>query len=118
MVEVIIPPRIGAAIGFITSEPMPDSHRIGARLRTTAVTVISLGRSRWTAPSMVAFSRSSSLSGRPDLEPMFQGFVQIDDHHDAGFDGDSEQSDIADPDRNAEVVAESIHCSNKPPDMA
>ena len=33
MVEVTIPPTIGAAMGFITSEPMPDSHRIGARLR-------------------------------------------------------------------------------------
>src|SRR5579884_4440993 len=27
MVKVIIPPTMGAAIGFITSEPMPDSHR-------------------------------------------------------------------------------------------
>jgi hypothetical protein len=45
MVDVIIPPTIGAAIGFMTSDPMPDSHKIGARLRITAVTVISLGRS-------------------------------------------------------------------------
>ncbi|SRR5579883_1280859 len=34
MVDVIMPPTIGAAIGFITSEPMPDSHNIGARLKT------------------------------------------------------------------------------------
>ena len=54
MVEVIMPPTIGAAIGFITSEPIPDSQRIGIRLARTAVTVISLGRKRWTAPSMVA----------------------------------------------------------------
>ena len=38
IVEVIIPPTIGAAIGFITSEPMPVSHRMGARLAITAVT--------------------------------------------------------------------------------
>ena len=29
MVEVTMPPTIGAAIGFITSEPMPVSQRIG-----------------------------------------------------------------------------------------
>ena len=46
MVEVIMPPTIGAAIGFITSEPMPDSHKMGMRLARTAVTVISLGRRR------------------------------------------------------------------------
>ena len=45
MVEVIIPPTIGAAIGFITSEPIPDSHRMGAKLASTAITVISFGRS-------------------------------------------------------------------------
>ena len=31
MVEVIMPPTIGAAMGFITSEPMPVSHRIGIK---------------------------------------------------------------------------------------
>ncbi len=31
--------------------------------------------------------------------------MQIDDHHDSGLDRDSEQRDIADPDRNTEVVA-------------
>ena len=36
MVEVIIPPTMGAAIGFITSEPMPVSQRIGTRLASTA----------------------------------------------------------------------------------
>jgi len=41
MVEGIIPQTMGAAIGFITSEPIPDSHRIGARLAKTATTVIS-----------------------------------------------------------------------------
>jgi hypothetical protein len=32
IVEAIIPPTIGAAIGFITSEPIPLSNRIGMRL--------------------------------------------------------------------------------------
>jgi hypothetical protein len=35
------------------------------------------------------------------------GFVEIHDDHDASFDGDAEQSDIADPHGDAEVVAQS-----------
>jgi len=43
-VDVIMPPTIGAAIGFITSEPTPVSHRMGMRLASTTDTVISFGR--------------------------------------------------------------------------
>src|SRR6266436_3898999 len=66
IVEVIMPPTIGAAIGFITSEPMPDSHRIGTRLARTAQTVMSFGRKRWTAPSMAASSTSAFVNVLPD----------------------------------------------------
>jgi len=70
MVEVIMPPTMEAAMGFITSEPTPVSHRIGTRLANTAVTVISLGRSRRTAPSIAASSMLlNALQGRTlDLE--------------------------------------------------
>jgi hypothetical protein len=44
MVDVIMPPTIGAAIGFITSEPTLDYHKMGMRLARTAATVISLVR--------------------------------------------------------------------------
>ena len=54
IVDVIMPPTIGVAMGFITSEPMPVSHRMGTKLASTAVTVMSFGRSRSTAPSMAA----------------------------------------------------------------
>ena len=63
MVEVIMPPTIGAAIGFITSEPIPDSQRVGIRLARTAQTVMSFGRKRWTAPSTAAASTSPSVKG-------------------------------------------------------
>jgi hypothetical protein len=46
MVEVTIPATIGAAMGYMTSDPTPVSHRIGIKLANTAVTVISLGRRR------------------------------------------------------------------------
>src|SRR6202035_108152 len=65
MVEVTMPPTVGAAIGFITSLPIPDSQRMGTRLASTTHTVISLGRSRCTAPSMTAASTSSCRSGTP-----------------------------------------------------
>src|SRR6202011_51098 len=65
IVEVIMPPTIGAAIGFITSDPTPAAHSIGARLARTAATVISLGRRRWTAPSTAA----SSILARRRAEP-------------------------------------------------
>ena len=35
-----MPPTMGAAIGFMTTEPMPDSHRISTRLARAAHTVL------------------------------------------------------------------------------
>ena len=46
--------KIGAAIGFITSAPVPVDHMIGTRPSRATATVISLGRRRSTAPSKVA----------------------------------------------------------------
>ena len=43
----MIPPTMGAAIGFITSEPIPLSQRMGTRLARTAQTVIS-----WTSADL------------------------------------------------------------------
>lgn len=42
MVDVIMPPTMGAAIGFMTSEPMPVSRKIGTRLASTTATVMEL----------------------------------------------------------------------------
>ena len=54
IVDVTMPPTIGAAIGFMMSEPTPVLHKIGSRLSMIAATVIILGRTRSTAPSMMA----------------------------------------------------------------
>ena len=62
MVVVIIPPTMGAAMGFITSELTPVSHRMLIRLARTTQTVMSFGRNRWTAPSITAASISSCFS--------------------------------------------------------
>jgi hypothetical protein len=52
--EVIMPPTNGRSMGFITSESMPDAQRMGTRLANTAMTVMSLGRKRCTAPWITA----------------------------------------------------------------
>ena len=43
----------------ITSEPVPVPHMIGNRPARITATVIALGRTRSTAPSRIASSRSS-----------------------------------------------------------
>ena len=58
MKDVMIPPTIGAAIRFITSAPEPVDHMMGKSPIRIAITVIILGRTRCTAPSRTACSRS------------------------------------------------------------
>ena len=60
--EVNIPPTIGTAIGFMTSDPTPELHWMGSRLATVAATVMSFDRNRSTAPATVASWRASSDS--------------------------------------------------------
>jgi len=50
MKEVTSPPIIGAAIRFMASEPAPVAHIIGKSPMNAAITVIILGRTRFTAP--------------------------------------------------------------------
>ena len=53
-VEEIMPPTIGAAMRLITSLPVPVLYKMGSRPAMMATTVIILGRTRSTAPSMIA----------------------------------------------------------------
>ena len=55
-----MPPTIGAAMRCITSLPVPAPHMIGNRPARITATVIALGRTRSTAPSRIASSRSAS----------------------------------------------------------
>ena len=54
MVDEIIPPIIGTAIRCITSEPVPVLYIIGNSAAMMATTVIIFGRTRSTAPSLIA----------------------------------------------------------------
>ena len=58
IVDETIPPTIGAAMRFITWEPVPCPHKMGNRPAMMAMTVIILGRTRSTAPTMMASYRS------------------------------------------------------------
>ena len=65
IVDVIIPPMMGAAIGFMMSDPTPELHKIGSNPAMTTVTVINFGRRRSTDPSTVACSTSYAVMGPP-----------------------------------------------------
>ena len=53
-VDEIMPPIIGTAMRCMISEPVPVLHMIGSRPAMIATTVIIFGRTRSTAPSMMA----------------------------------------------------------------
>ena len=48
-----MPPIIGTAVRCVTSDPVPVLHRMGSSPAVMAMTVIILGRTRSTAPSMM-----------------------------------------------------------------
>jgi hypothetical protein len=60
-----MPPMMGAAMGFMMSDPTPMLHRIGSRPAITTLTVMSLGRNRSTEPAMVASKMSCSVISPP-----------------------------------------------------
>ena len=61
-----IPPTIGAAIRCMISAPVPLDHMMGKSPARITATVIALGRTRSTAPSMSA-SSSASAERMPSL---------------------------------------------------
>ena len=113
IVEVIMPPTMGAAIGRMTSEPVPVDQKIGTSESVAAATVISFGRRRRTEPSRVASRMSSRVTGAA-CESLVESLVEVDDHDDTRLDRDAVERDVADPDRDGEVVAEQP-LKNDPP---
>ena len=55
--ELMQPPTTGAASGFITSAPVRVLQKIGSRLAMVVATVMTFGRNRSRAPSLIASSR-------------------------------------------------------------
>jgi len=67
MNEVSRPPTMGAAIRFMTSEPVPVAHMMGTRPTNAVANVMNLGRRRLAAPIMMARSRSARVFMRPSF---------------------------------------------------
>ena len=116
-----MPPIIGTAMRCMTSEPVPVLHRIGTSPAMMATTVIIFGRTRSTAPSMIA-SLHVGAGERPTFShalgrDLGQRVVEIDQHHDAGFGGDARKRDEADRDGDGHIEASS-HISQTPPTSA
>src|SRR6267378_725915 len=111
-----MPPIMGTAIRCMISEPVPVLHMIGSRPAMMATTVIIFGRTRSTAPSMMASYRSRRVSARPSAARLAlilrQGMVEIDQHHHAGFGGDAGKRDEADDDGHRKIEAEPPHQPN------
>ena len=63
--ELTMPPSTGVANGFITSAPVEWLHMIGNKLATIVETVITLGRSRSSAPSLTASSSACRVKRPP-----------------------------------------------------
>ena len=61
------PPTMGAAMRFMTSAPVPVLHMMGSRPMKAAKTVMALGRTRFTAPWMMASTRSPVVFRRPSF---------------------------------------------------
>ena len=60
-----MPPIMGAAIRFMTSEPVPELHMIGSRPAMMAVAVMAMGRTRCEVPPSTASMTSAGLNARP-----------------------------------------------------
>ena len=90
-----MPPIIGTAMRCITSEPVPVLHMIGSKPAMMATTVIIFGRTRSTAPRMMAAFRSARVKGRcaaaHSALHLGEGVVEIDEHHDARLGRDARQ---------------------------
>jgi len=65
IVALTIPPTMGAAIRFITSEPVPWLHIMGMSPAIMATTVIILGLTLKAAPYSIASYRWSRLKFSP-----------------------------------------------------
>jgi hypothetical protein len=59
-----MPPTIGAAIRFHTSDPVPVAHMIGINPTNIVATVMNFWRRRFAAPSTIVAWRSASVRDR------------------------------------------------------
>lgn len=64
-VDDTMPPIIGAAMRCMTSDRAPVLHMTGNRPAMMAATVIIFGRTRSSAPSMIAPHKSALVKSRP-----------------------------------------------------
>ncbi len=99
-----MPPTIGSAMRRMTSEPRPSVKKIGSRPAMMVSTVISFGRTRITAPAMIAslqlFERSRRL--------LAHLLVDVEQHDDGRLDRNAAERDEADGNRDRQVVAREI----------
>ena len=92
-------------MGRMISEPTPLAQSMGARPMTTVPSVRSLGRSRCTAPFEDGLAQLREAHSLETARPR-QGLAQVDEHDDPGRGRHAEAGDVADPDRDRELLPE------------
>ena len=100
------PPTIGAAMRRSSSDPAPAPSIIGNKPAKTVSAVMSLGRKRSSAPSLIASSKSSTVCGAPSWRRPGPGLVQIQQHHHAGLRRKSSECNEADGRGYAHVITQ------------
>jgi hypothetical protein len=103
-----MPPAIGAAIRFQTSDPVPVAHMIGIRPTNIVATVMNFGRSRFAGPFHSRRLQIGECSQASFARRLLVREIEIQQHEDAGFGVYSEQRDQPDPYGEARVVAEQL----------
>ncbi len=113
MTEVITPPAMGAAIRFITSEPVPALHMMGSRPAMMTDAVMTFGRTRCTAPWSMALFRSPQRFHESLCLRICKGMVEVEQHYHAGLGIQAGQRDHAHPHCQTHVVTEQINTPDR-----
>ena len=106
--DVIMPPTMGAAIGFMTSSQrlIPTKWELDWREQRTPSLILASDGGQPLRLRRLRCLRDAALHRN-----LAAGSVRragTHNHHHAGFNGNAEQSDIANPDGDTEVVSEEL----------
>jgi len=103
-----MPPIIGAAILFITSDPVPTDHMMGTSPRNVVATVMNLGPETLDRPVADHFLQIAQRPQPAFLLRLLIGKVEIEKHEDSGLRVHPQQRDQPHPDPDAHVISEQV----------
>ena len=108
IVDVTTPPTIGAAILFMTSDPVPWLNIIGTSPARMTETVMILGLILFDGAIHDGLFQGIHIYELAFALPSLMSQFKVKEHYDAGFGIEAGQCYYADPYCDAHVVAEQI----------